>query len=99
MAGKSVIWSSRANNEFREVLEFFVKRNGSNEYSLRLLEKTNEFIQILSENEFIGRLSDNKRTRVLVMDVYLIFYEINFDSIEIVSFWDNRQNPNKRIDK
>ncbi len=99
MAEKSIVWSSRANTEFREILEFFVKRNGNNKYALKLLEKTNEFVQILAKNALVGRLSDNKRTRVLVMDAYLIFYEVNGDTIEIVSFWDNRQNPNKRIDK
>ncbi len=26
------------------------------------------------------------------MKVYLIFYEIKEDTIEIVSFWDNRQD-------
>jgi hypothetical protein len=26
------------------------------------------------------------------MDVYLIFYEIQKEQIEIVSFWDNRQD-------
>lgn len=33
------------------------------------------------------------------MNVYLIFYEINEEQIEIVSFWDNRQIQNKRVDK
>ena len=26
------------------------------------------------------------------MKAYLVFYEINSDAIEIVSFWDNRQD-------
>jgi hypothetical protein len=30
------------------------------------------------------------------MNIYLIFYEINENTIEIVSFWDNRQDENKR---
>ncbi len=29
------------------------------------------------------------------MNVYLIFYEIKKDVIEIISFWDNRQDNKK----
>jgi len=31
------------------------------------------------------------------MKAYLIFYELNEDQIEILSFWDNRQDDQKRI--
>ncbi len=30
------------------------------------------------------------------MKVYLIFYELNENKIEIVSFWDNRQDLERR---
>ncbi|WP_456865685.1 type II toxin-antitoxin system RelE/ParE family toxin [Galbibacter sp. BG1] len=53
----------------------------------------------LSKSEFIGRLTSNKNTnkntRVIPMKVYLIFYEIDNEIIEIVSFWDNRQDEKK----
>ncbi len=44
----------------------------------------------------IGRLTSNKFTRVITMKVYLIFYEITEKGIVIVSFWDNRQDIEKR---
>lgn len=37
-------------------------------------------------------MTSNKITRVIPMKVYLIFYEINQNRIEVVSFWDNRQD-------
>jgi hypothetical protein len=33
------------------------------------------------------------------MDVFLLFYELSDNQVEILSFWDCRQNPDKRIDK
>lgn len=51
----------------------------------------------LSHSELIGRLTTNKKTRVVVMKSFLIFYEVNKDRIEILSFWDNRQNEKNRI--
>ncbi|WP_298519481.1 type II toxin-antitoxin system RelE/ParE family toxin [uncultured Kordia sp.] len=95
MADKKVIWSSRAKNELKEVLEFFFQRNGNPDYSLKIVSEVNDITNTLSQSEFIGRLTSNKVTRVIPMKVYLIFYEVNNDTIEIVSFWDNRQNPEK----
>ena len=97
MADKKIIWSSRAKNELYQVLEFFLQRNGTPDYSLKLVEEIEDLISSLSQSELIGRLTSNKFTRVIPMKVYLIFYEIKGDTIEIVSFWDNRQNGDNRI--
>ncbi len=93
MAAKEIIWSSRAKQELKDTLEFFAERNGNSDYSLKILFEVEDITTTLSKSEFIGRLTSNKITRVIPMKVYLIFYEINNDVIEIVSFWDNRQNP------
>ncbi|MGM0635471.1 MAG: type II toxin-antitoxin system RelE/ParE family toxin [Bacteroidota bacterium] len=85
MAVKKIIWSALAKSEFRDILEFYTRRNQSATYSLKLLEETEEVLTTLSKNEFIGRLTSNKKTRVLPMKAYLIFYEINEKTIEIVS--------------
>ena len=56
------------------------------------------WLEILSQSHFIGRLTSNKITRVIPMKEYLVFYEINENRIEIISFWDNRQNfENRKI--
>lgn len=95
MAIKKIIWSDIAKSEFREILKFYIDRNKSAEYSLKLLDETEDLLKTLSKSEFIGRLTANKKTRVIPMKVYLIFYEIKIDTIEIVSFWDNRQDNKK----
>lgn len=97
MAKKSIIWSQRANLELRNVLEFYSTRNGNTSYSLKILNEVNKLLIILANNEFIGRLTANKTTRVITLGVYLVFYEVNNKQIEILSFWDNRQDPNKKI--
>lgn len=61
MAEKSVIWSKRANVEFREILEFYTQRNGNSKFSLKILQKVNEIISLIQENENIGRLTENKK--------------------------------------
>lgn len=99
MAKKPIVWSERANLELKGVLEFYTNRNGNTNYSFKILEKVEGLLETLRGNKYIGRLTTNKKTRVVVMDAYLIFYEINNNQIEILSFWDNKQNPEKRVDK
>lgn len=98
MAKKTIVWSKKANLELKGVLKFYTNRNGNTNYSLKILEKVEGLLKALIDNEYIGRLTNNKKTRVIAMDVYLIFYEIQNNQIEVLSFWDNRQNPKRRID-
>lgn len=97
MAKKEIIWSSRANTELRETLAYYTEQNGNSKYSLKLLNEIEDLLDTLSQSEFMGRLTKNKKTRVVVMKVYLIFYEINDGRIEILSFWDNRQDAERRM--
>jgi len=97
MADKKIVWSTRASVELKQILEFYNKRNGSTAYSLRIINEVDYLLKILSKNELAGRLTSNKYTRVIPMKFYLIFYEVTPSIIEIVSFWDNRQDSKKRI--
>ena len=98
MAQKEIIWSNLAKLQFSNVLEYYVFRNGNANYSLKLVDDVEDLLETLSKSELIGRLTSNKITRVLVMKVYLIYYEINGNQIEIISFWDNRQSTeNKKV--
>ena len=92
MAQKEIIWSDFAKLQFSNVLEFYFLRNGNANYSLKLVDEVEDLLDTLSKSEFIGRLTSNKVTRVIVIDVYLIYYEINNQDIEVISFWDNRQD-------
>ena len=96
MAKKEIVWSKLAKLQLKNVLEFYVQRNGNSNYSLKLLNEIEDLLETLSNAELIGRLTNNKFTRVISMKVYLIFYEINGNRIEIISFWDNRQNESNR---
>ncbi|HQV36654.1 MAG TPA: type II toxin-antitoxin system RelE/ParE family toxin [Flavobacterium sp.] len=96
MAEKEIVWSKLAKLQLKTVLEFYTERNGNSTYSLKLLNEVEDLLSTLSKAERIGRLTSNKFTRVISMKVYLLFYEINGNRIEIVSFWDNRQDIENR---
>ncbi|WP_202702642.1 type II toxin-antitoxin system RelE/ParE family toxin [Flavobacterium sp. UGB4466] len=96
MAKKEIIWSSLAKLQLQNTLEYYFIRNESPTYSLKLLNEIEDLLNTLSNSELIGRLTSNKTTRVISMKVYLIFYEVKENQIEIVSFWDNRQDIKNR---
>lgn len=96
MAEKDIVWSKLAKLQLANVLEFYVQRNGNSIYSLKILSEVEDLLETLSKAELIGRLTSNKVTRIISMKVYLIFYEINGNRIEILSFWDNRQDIENR---
>ncbi len=97
MAAKEIIWSLRAKQELMDILDFYNERNGNTNYSFKLINELENWLDILSKSEFIGRLTSDKKTRVIVMKAYLIFYEVQEKHIEILSFWDNRQSESKKI--
>jgi toxin YoeB len=96
MAKKEIIWSALAKIQLQTILEFYSERNGNSNYSLKLLNEVEDILETISNTALIGRLTSNKITRVIPMKIYLLFYEINNDSIKILSFWDNRQDLENR---
>lgn len=97
MGKKKIIWSNRAEEEFKNILEFYIERNKSLTYSLKLIDSVEALTTLLIKNNYLGRLTENGITRVLIKGNYLIFYEVHKSTIEIVSVWDNRQDPEKRF--
>ena len=98
MAQKQIIWSKKSEFEFRSILEFYNQRNGNSNYSLKIVDATEKLLKLIQQNNYLGKLSNNKKTRVINLEVFLIFYDIADKQISIVSFWDNRQNPQNRMD-
>ena len=96
MAKKIIVWSDTAKIQFSAILEYYVERNGNQNYSLKLLDEVEGLLNTLSNSELVGRLTSNKFTRVISIKVFLIFYEIDGNRIEIIAFWDNRQDIERR---
>ncbi len=64
MAEKEIVWSSRANLELKNILDYFNARNGNTNFSLKLVMKIDDLLNTLSQSKFIGRFTSNKKTRV-----------------------------------
>jgi len=80
-----------------DILEFFLKRNGSSSYSIKLNKSINKNIQHLSKNPFLGVQTDYESVRALILGEFQIIYEIIEDTILIVMVWDLRRNPEEKL--
>lgn len=98
MAKKSVVWTETAVRQRREILKYWTVRNGSTQYTEKLIRIIYQRIQIILENEFAGKSTNHHKTREAAMGNFSIFYRVERDKIIIMAFWDNRQNPDKLLE-
>ena len=93
MVKRKIIWSSSAYNQRKEILLYWLNRNGNANYSEKLLNKITKTTQQLSEFALIGKETDFKNVLVFVIDNYSVFYQITDEDLIILCFWDNRRSP------
>ena len=96
MAKVKIIWSKLAQEDLKEILTYWIERNGTKTYSRELFQQIKIKVNLIAKNNFIGRPTDEENTRVLVSGNYLIFYEVTEKWIEIQQIWDSRRNPEER---
>lgn len=97
MAKKRIVWSSNAENELKQILEFFQSRNKSNVYSNKLYKKIKLALNVIVQKPNIGHKTKLNNIRGLIIEHYIIFYEIGLNEIFILKVWDCRQNPENLI--
>ncbi|MDA3905680.1 MAG: type II toxin-antitoxin system RelE/ParE family toxin [Bacteroidales bacterium] len=95
MAKREIIWTRISEIQIQEILEFFSKRNKSGEYSRKLYKKFKTELKTVAKRPELGIKTRLDQIRGLIIEDYIIFYEILEDSILILKVWDCRQNPDK----
>jgi len=92
---KRIVWSRRAKDERREILEYWHQRNKSKVYSKKLFRLFQLAVYQIRENPTMGKSTSLKSIRMYIIKDYLMFYEILESRILILTIWDSRQNPVK----
>ena len=93
MVKRKIIWTLKAINQLFSILEYFAKRNKSKTYSLKLHKKIKSEILITLKQPNIGKQTDVLNIRGLIIENYIVFYELLDTNIIILNIWDCRQNP------
>ena len=95
---KRIIWTSKAEQIYSEILKFYVQRNGTKTYSKKLNSEVKKLLLLLSNHPFLGKKTGLTNTRVLIKGYHKVFYKIYDEELVILLFWDSRQNPEKLQD-
>ena len=93
MAKPKIVWSNRAKKRLYGILEFYIARNKSKEYSIKLYKLINKEVKLLVKYPELGLKTSEESVRGLIVQDYIIYYEIAQDRIIIHTVWDSRQNP------
>jgi len=91
---KQIIWSWLAQENRIEILKYWIDRNNSNLYSIKLNKLFEDSVDLISKFPLIGVKSNLENIRIKLVRDYRIAYKINDETIEILTIWDSRQNPN-----
>lgn len=95
MAKRKIVWTQKANVERKDILEYWINKNKSKTYSIKLNKLFTESLKLISEYPNIGRKTSDANTRVSIVRDYLIFYETNKKEIIVQSIWDGRRDETK----
>ena len=95
MAKRKVVWSLQAKNNRIQILEYWIERNKSKEYSIRLNTLFKEAAEFISEFPEVGKSTDDETARIKIVRDYLIVYDLFKNHITILAIFDSRQNPVK----
>jgi plasmid stabilization system protein ParE len=90
---KRVVWTLTARNQRREILEYWIKRNGNKRYSRRISATIRKIIKYLVEFNYLGKPTNFGTTELLRLDILAFFYKVQTEIIIITSIWDNRRDP------
>ena len=93
MVKRKIIWTLKAKNQLFSILEYFAETNKSKTYSLKLHKKIKSEILVILKQTNIGKQTDILNIRGLIIENYIVFYELLDSNIIILNIWDCRQNP------
>lgn len=93
MVKRKIIWTLKEKNQLFSILEYFAERNKSKTYSLKLYKKIKSEILVTLKQPNIGKQTDVLNVRGLIIENYIVFYDLLDTNIIILNIWDCRQNP------
>jgi plasmid stabilization system protein ParE len=92
---RKIEWSPKAVHEWAKTLKYWIKRNKSNEYSLKLDRLFVEKFDIIINAPDTGRKTDFTMVRIKIIRHNKVYYRIYPEKIEIIAIWDTRRNPKR----
>lgn len=74
---KQIVWTVKAKNELIDILQYWIDRNQSKTFSIKLNNLVEEQLNLIAKSPGIGRITDVPNVSVRVIHKYLLYYEIS----------------------
>ena len=94
---REIVWSKRAKNQLKAALEYWLERNGTPEFSQKLIKETTTLLLRIAKNPELGTKWDHPSRRYCVVRSYKIFYDIKPRQIRVLLFWHSKQDPDRLV--
>ena len=94
--GYKILWTEHALSELSEVYEYLEFNFTNRELNRLSIAVENTIKLILKDPKLFPFLESKSIRRVVVLKYNTLYYRINGNVIEIISFFNNRKNPKKR---
>ncbi|TXK71764.1 type II toxin-antitoxin system RelE/ParE family toxin [Mesonia sp. HuA40] len=96
-SGYKILWTDHAISELKATIEY-LEANWTERELRKFAAKLDHTIQLISKMpEIFPESLEKKKTRKAVVEVHNnLYYRINKNTVEIVSLFSNRKNPNKK---
>lgn len=88
-------WTDKAQEEYLKTLSFWITHNKSKTFSQKIMSEVIKAEKYLSATPFSNSLLDTARKiyKAPILKHFSLIYTIDNKTVIIVSFWDNRRNP------
>ncbi len=94
-------WTEKAEKQYLDTLQQLQELFPDSHYHLKVQERVTETTKLLkrfpSSGAVFTEIKGVQVRKIVITFNYSIFYKLSETEIQIVTFWDNRQNP-KRLD-
>lgn len=95
-SGYKIIWTDFASDELANTF-IYLENDFSEKHVINLANEIERIINLISENPLLFvKVYDQEIRRVAILKYNNLNYKINEDSVEIISFFSNRQSPEKQ---
>lgn len=93
--GYKIVWTDFALEELAETFSYLETKFSDKEMK-KLTQEIERILSLISQNPKLFPLSDKKKIRkVVVLKFNSLYYRTVKTEIQILSFFSNRQNPDK----
>lgn len=93
MAKRQIVFTKTAVKQRRAILEYWTRRNGSSLYAKKLIKITAEHLNVIAEFPESFKKSEIPNVHESSMGHFSIYYQFTNETIIVMAFWDNRQDP------